>query len=113
MLRCENDGLGVPNLKLRNLALLRKWWARYEEEAGNLWKRGGDEKWLQRRWVGWDRKHIISKVYGRTFCLWVGKEVSGEIIGESFKREVGEGERIRFWDDVWVGKSERLCQEIL
>ncbi|RVX20328.1 Transposon TX1 uncharacterized 149 kDa protein [Vitis vinifera] len=91
--------LGFGNISLRNLALLGKWLWRYPREGSALWHQvilsiyGSHSN-------GWDANTIVRWSHR---CPW--KAIS-QVFQEfsSFTRfVVGNGERIRFWEDLWWG----------
>ncbi|RVW71380.1 putative ribonuclease H protein [Vitis vinifera] len=95
----ERGGLGFGNISLRNLALLGKWLWRYPREGSALWHQvilsiyGSHSN-------GWDANTIVRWSHR---CPW--KAIS-QVFQEfsSFTRfVVGNGERIRFWEDLWWG----------
>ncbi|RVW69351.1 Transposon TX1 uncharacterized 149 kDa protein [Vitis vinifera] len=95
----EIGGLGFGNISLRNLALLGKWLWRYPREGSALWHQvilsiyGSHSN-------GWDANTIVRWSHR---CPW--KAIS-QVFQEfsSFTRfVVGNGERIRFWEDLWWG----------
>ncbi|RVW63734.1 LINE-1 retrotransposable element ORF2 protein [Vitis vinifera] len=95
----EIGGLGFGNISLRNLALLGKWLWRYPKEGSALWHQvilsiyGSHSN-------GWDANTIVRWSH---HCPW--KAIS-QVFQEfsSFTRfVVGNGERIRFWEDLWWG----------
>ncbi|KAF5184183.1 hypothetical protein FRX31_026231 [Thalictrum thalictroides] len=86
-----------------NLALRAKWCWRYGQEGNDLWKSiieskygGGDQNW-------WPRS--VSMSYGKAF--WKGIMNSYPKFKENISCRLGDGNRVRFWLDVWVG-SETL-----
>ncbi|RVW66276.1 putative ribonuclease H protein [Vitis vinifera] len=95
----EIGGLSFGNISLRNLALLGKWLWRYPREGSALWHQvilsiyGSHSN-------GWDANTIVRWSHR---CPW--KAIS-QVFQEfsSFTRfVVGNGERIRFWEDLWWG----------
>ena len=99
----ELGGLGVGNIKHKNLILLFKWWWRFSEADNTLWKR------------------ILSSVYdmkglkasSETFCK-VKEGTSSHllsndtdtakirsIIEEAMSVRVGNGNSVLFWHDRW------------
>ncbi|XP_022020173.1 uncharacterized protein LOC110920261 [Helianthus annuus] len=100
----KDGGLGITKVADVNTTLLAKWAWRFKTETDGFWK------------------SIIDGVHGgrRTF-LPINNDYSGcwktivkfldglEINGQSFKSllrgEIGNGESIRFWKDLWWGSS--------
>ncbi|GKV36373.1 hypothetical protein SLEP1_g44514 [Rubroshorea leprosula] len=101
----EKGGLGVRDLRKCNLALLGKWWARFVDGSEGLWKKvllgkhygaGGEVG------VGEIGRRRVSKIWEDIVSLGKeGSEMMG-IVGNSFTWEVGDGNRVKFWKDVWL-----------
>ncbi|GKV29207.1 hypothetical protein SLEP1_g38153 [Rubroshorea leprosula] len=99
-------GLGVPDLHSKNWAMLGKWWYRLSDGVESLWKRVVREKYY-----GGRREVDITTIE----CLKVSKiwrdiiRIGGlslklrNMLVEGFKWEVGEGNRVGFWSDRWIG----------
>ena len=88
-------GLGFGKISLRNLALLGKWLWRYPRESTILWHQ------------------VILSIYGTHSNGWDANTshcCSWKAIVQVFQNfskyiwfVVGDGERIRFWEDLWWG----------
>ncbi|GKV31443.1 hypothetical protein SLEP1_g40129 [Rubroshorea leprosula] len=99
-------GLGVPDLQRKNWAMLGKWWYRLGDGVESLWKRVVREKYY-----GGRREVDISMID----CLKVSKiwrdiiRIGGlslklrNMLVKGFKWEAGEGNRVGFWSDRWIG----------
>ncbi|GKV49313.1 hypothetical protein SLEP1_g56069 [Rubroshorea leprosula] len=99
-------GLGVPDLWKKNWAMLGKWWYRLGDGVESLWKRVVREKYY-----GGRREVDITSVE----CFKVSKiwrdiiRIGGlslnlrNMLVEGFKWEVGDGNRVVFWSDRWIG----------
>ncbi|KAM7485873.1 hypothetical protein LguiA_001882 [Lonicera macranthoides] len=94
-------GLGVGNLKLKNMALLGKWLWRFPLESKSLWhsiilsKFGNHSN-------GWD----VNTLFNATLrSPWKSIARIWEKYMENIKLVLGRGDRIRFWEDVWVESS--------
>ncbi|GKU91337.1 hypothetical protein SLEP1_g5224 [Rubroshorea leprosula] len=105
----EDGGLGIKDLRLFNLALLGKWWGRLGDGSKGLWKRVLEERYGKNgtNWHDWMREgRNISSNWWRDICSinWgcVNKE---EWLELRFSVEVGEGNEVSFWRDVWVGNG--------
>ncbi|GKV09195.1 hypothetical protein SLEP1_g20735 [Rubroshorea leprosula] len=81
-------GLGVSDLRRKNWALLGKWWFRFGDGVGSLWKRVVRDKYYEGR--------------------------LRNMLGNGFRWEVGCRSRVGFWREKWVGdKSLRdLCPRL-
>ncbi|GKV50142.1 hypothetical protein SLEP1_g56854 [Rubroshorea leprosula] len=106
----NKGGLGNPNLAIKNIALLGKWWDKFYDDAENekLWK-----------------KITISKYYSGTSIVSISNTTSSKIsaiwkdilsisrdcerntkcFSEGFSRQLGDGYGTRFWKDAWVETS--------
>ena len=97
----EMGGLGIRSVVSFNQALLGKWLWRYGHEVSHLWPRLISTKYGegQGRWC--------TKVCRRTHGCELWRSVYGG--WESFSKHlsfvVGEGTRIRFWHDRWIGDN--------
>ncbi|GLT87099.1 hypothetical protein SLE2022_051990 [Rubroshorea leprosula] len=111
-------GLGVTDLRRKNWALLGKWWYRFGEDAESLWKRivtekyyGGNRDEADITAVGnWRTSRIcknIISIGGRSRRL-------KNMLVEGFRWEVGEGNRVSFWRDLWAGNKNLrdLCPRL-
>ncbi|RVW97057.1 putative ribonuclease H protein [Vitis vinifera] len=99
-------GLGFGKISLRNLALLGKWLWRYPRESTTLWH------------------HVILSIYGthsngwdaNTLVRWSHRcpwKAIAQVFQDFFKYTrfvVGDGERIRFWEDLWWGDQPLKSQ---
>ncbi|GKV51081.1 hypothetical protein SLEP1_g57759 [Rubroshorea leprosula] len=99
-------GLGVPDLRRKNWAMLGKWWYRMGDGVDSLWKRVVREKYY-----GGRREVDITAIEcARTSKLWGDIiRIGGQswkhrnMLAEGFKWEVGEGNKVAFWHEWWVG----------
>ncbi|GLT63247.1 hypothetical protein SLA2020_358250 [Shorea laevis] len=109
--RKEKGGLGVPNLKRRNWALLGKWWFRLGDGVESLWKQVLRDKYYECKEVVditavdcWQ----TSKIWGDIIRLGGILERSRNMLVRGFRWEVGNGRRVGFWRDIWVC-DKALC----
>ncbi|RVW96808.1 Transposon TX1 uncharacterized 149 kDa protein [Vitis vinifera] len=102
----ESGGLGFGKISLRNIALLGKWLWRLPRERSGLWHKvivsiyGTHPN-------GWDANMVVRWSHR---CPW---KVIAQVFQEfsPFVRlVVGNGERIRFWEDLWWG-NQSLCSQ--
>ncbi|XP_062109433.1 uncharacterized protein LOC133820653 [Humulus lupulus] len=95
------EGLGIGNLALRNKAFLFKWLWWFPMESTSLWHG------VVRSRYGSDGGHWDTNVGGRFSTRGPWKEISA--LYEEYRSlvyfKVGRGDRIRFWEDVWIGDS--------
>jgi hypothetical protein len=97
----EKGGLGVKNLRLFNQSLLGKWLWRYGKERDAFWRQVVEVKYGS-LWGGWCSKHCRG-AYG--VGLWKGIRRGWDQFTHFISFSVGNGARVKFWSDVWVGDS--------
>ncbi|RVW55650.1 LINE-1 retrotransposable element ORF2 protein [Vitis vinifera] len=95
----EKGGLGLRKLVPLNKALLGKWIWRFACEKENLWRQVLVAKYGQEGF-GW-----MTKKTNGTFGVGVWKEIMKEKdwCWENMAFRMGNGTRIRFWNDLWCG----------
>ncbi|KAJ0805245.1 putative reverse transcriptase zinc-binding domain-containing protein [Helianthus annuus] len=102
----EKGGLGIGRIKEFNHAMLVKWWWRIREFPEQLWARVICS---------------IHKTKSNSKIIPVNKSIPGswkdistmdEVlakggigIADKLKVSIGDGSKIRFWKDVWVGQA--------
>ena len=97
----EIDGLGIRKLVHFNKALLRKWLWRFGREGTHLWRRVIASKYGEGQ-GGWTTK-ACRRAHG---CgLWHGIHDGLESFSKHVTLMVGDGSRILFWHDKWVGDN--------
>jgi hypothetical protein len=90
-------GLNIRSLRRFNEALLRKWLWRFGVEREALWRQVVMVKYGALE-GGWASK-MSTGTYG--VGLWKFIRSGWNKFSQMLKYEVGDGTRIRFWDDVW------------
>ncbi|GKV02912.1 hypothetical protein SLEP1_g15289 [Rubroshorea leprosula] len=96
----------VPDLRRRNWALLGKWWYRLGDGREGLWKRVVKEKFYEgKQEVGMiDVVSLrVSQIWGDIIRIGGKSEKLKNMLRHGFRWEVGEGCRVCFWRDIWVG----------
>ena len=100
----QMGGLGVSDCTLKNAALLFKWWWRYASEEGSLWRRIVDSIHEE------DITVLPTKKANKITGSWndIKRMATNEsLVSQAFfqhaKLKLGDGMRIRFWEDVWCG----------
>lgn len=106
----SKGGLGIPNLKNRNLALLAKWWDRFcLASSDELWKRVLIEKYYT------NSSHLspLLEVTNSVSKYWKDILSIGDVqisqpqvssFASCFKWNLGLGDKIRFWHDNWASE---------
>ena len=90
-------GLGFGKISIRNFALLGKWLWRYSREGSALWHQvilsiyGSHSN-------GWDANTIVRWSHR---CPWKAIAQVSQEFSKFTRFVVGDGERIRFWEDLW------------
>jgi len=100
----EEGGLGLKDIKKFNFSLLAKWrWRSIAKDKGK-WKEVLQSKYG----VDLDCPHIPVKHQSWWWrdIVKVCKEGGGEgWFQNELRWKLGRGDKIRFWEDVWVGES--------
>lgn len=98
-------GLGLGNMELKNRALLAKWWWRFEEERGALWRIVIATKYGEDVW-GWVPsrvpRHRVPGLWGNLMRVGDSSTLRGELFSRGVGFKVGEASRSRFWFDDCV-----------
>ncbi|GKV19346.1 hypothetical protein SLEP1_g29624 [Rubroshorea leprosula] len=103
-----NGGLGVTDLRRRNWALLGKWWYRLGDGNEGLWKRVVKEKYYgggQEVNMTDVEKLRVSKIWGDILSIGGKSNSLKSMLVKGFKWEVGDGSRVGFWRQNWVGNN--------
>ncbi|WMV21262.1 hypothetical protein MTR67_014647 [Solanum verrucosum] len=99
----KSGGLGVKNLGLQNVSLLSKWLWRFGKEDHALWKDVIISKYGQTE--QWTTNTVIS-TYG--VSVWRTIRNLWPKLSRSIGYKVGEGTRILFWKDKWIGQNSLM-----
>jgi hypothetical protein len=102
--RKEYGGLGLPNLRDLNICLLASWLRRYEQDRGKLWREILDFKYKTDRVNIFQSTSVGSSPFFKGF-LWAAQAAR-----MGFKWKIGNGRRVRFWEDLWLGNSSLAIQ---
>ncbi|KAJ9697352.1 hypothetical protein PVL29_009249 [Vitis rotundifolia] len=92
-------GLGFGRISLRNSSLLGKWLWRFPKEGSALWHQvilsiyGSCSN-------GWDANTFVRWSHS---CPWKAIAQVSQEFSKFTRFVVGDGERIRFWEDLWWG----------
>ena len=95
----DKGGLGIGRLKERNKALLFKWLWRFPLEQDEVWTRVIKSKYGQHS-NRWDAGLAFRSSYR---IPWKYISSLYEEFHHMVRFRVGDGRRIRFWEDVWWG----------
>nr|CAN67969.1 hypothetical protein VITISV_025092 [Vitis vinifera] len=92
-------GLGIGKIPLRNRAFLGKWLWRFPRESTTLWHQvilSIYETHLN----GWDVNTLVRWPHR---CPWKAIAQVFQDFSKYTRFVVGDGEKIRFWEDLWWG----------
>jgi hypothetical protein len=93
----EFGGLGIPNLQDINTCLLGSWIKRYNSGEGKLWKTIIDHKYNN------SDPNIFTSNSAGCSRFWKGIMVVARTVKFGYRWMVGDGRKIRFWEDTWFG----------
>jgi hypothetical protein len=96
----SEGGLGIRNLRIFNKALLGKWLWRYAYEREASWKSVVDAKYGSTR-AGWCS---LDPPGSHSVGIWKNIRKGWSLFCSYTRLILGNGSRIRFWDDVWCGE---------
>ncbi|XVF18957.1 hypothetical protein REPUB_Repub11eG0068800 [Reevesia pubescens] len=97
-------GLGIINLKQKNLALLGKWYWRFATDDNALWKKLLTSKYnvTGRVWCLSDFPAVnCSYVWKNIIALSFDSDLTVLLRRENFFWELGQGSKLSFWLDCW------------
>jgi hypothetical protein len=100
----EFGGLGVPNLRELNLCLLGSWVSRYCVDRDKIWKNLIDFKYRT------CEPSIFTCGDNGVSNFWKGVMWAARVAKMGYRWKVGNGKKIRFWEDVWIGSSSLAIQ---
>jgi hypothetical protein len=95
----SEGGLGICNLRMFNRALLGKWLWRFGIKRDAWWRTVVDSEFGCLR--GGRCSHVPTGAFG--VGLWKNVRKGWETFSGYTTFEVGDGTRISFWHDLWVG----------
>lgn len=97
----DQGGLGVTNLDVKNVSLLCKWLWRLENKEGD-WQELIRAKYLKKKTLTQCESSLNNSHF------WNGLMEVNNIFFSYCQRIVGDGRKIRFWEDAWI-KDKPLC----
>jgi hypothetical protein len=99
----EHGGLGVPRPKDLNLSLLDNWVKRYIKDEGKLWRKIVHQKYCRNR-------NIFCSDINHASSFWKGVILAAQVVKFGYRWVVGNGQRVRFWEDTWFGTAPLAIQ---
>ncbi|KAL3030624.1 hypothetical protein AAZX31_03G230200 [Glycine max] len=109
MLTKRKGGLGIKDINNFNLALLGKWKWNLMQNQGELWARV-----LESKYGGW-RGLMDANSTAHESIWWRDlKKVflyshQGQLINNGMKWRVRSGDKVKFWEDRWLGGEDSLA----
>ena len=100
----DYGGLGLPNLRDLNICLLASWLKRYEKDKNKLWRELIDYKYKTNKPNIFQDNSVGSSVFFKGFMSAVHATKMG------YRWIIGNGKRVRFWEDNWLGSSSLAIQ---
>lgn len=97
----DKGGLGVLDLRLFNLALMAKWWWRFQFDSQRLWAQLVKFFYYKNN-VFWEFQEEPPRICSH-FWKGVLKAVKAFRIGARFI--CANGLKIHFWSDLWIGEQ--------
>jgi hypothetical protein len=96
----SEGGLGIRKFRIFNQASLGKWLWRFVHEREALWRSVVDAKYGS-SWAGWCS---LDPHGSQGVGLWKNIRKGWSLFSSHTRFILGNGFRIRFWDDVWYGE---------
>jgi hypothetical protein len=100
----EQGGLGLPSLRDLNISLLASWLKRYNKDKEKLWKELIDFKYDTAK-----PNIFLSNTIGAS-RFFKGFMWAAQVVRMGYKWKVGNGMKIRLWEDNWLGSSSLAIQ---
>ncbi|KAL6639026.1 hypothetical protein ACP70R_022756 [Stipagrostis hirtigluma subsp. patula] len=100
----DYGGLGIPNLRELNMSLLGSWIKRYVDGEDRLWKKVVDLKYKT------DRPNVFACPDDEGSNFWKGVMWAAKAGKLGYRWVVGNGKKIKFWEDNWLGSSSLAIQ---
>jgi len=103
-------GLGIKDIKLFNIVLLTKWKWRLVQESQGLWKNIVESKYGSWRSLEEMKSGRVESYWWTDLRQACGLREGNTWFEESVIWRVGSGNRIKFWEDVWI--ANRPLKEV-
>ncbi|GMI95158.1 hypothetical protein HRI_003185100 [Hibiscus trionum] len=104
----DKGGLNIRNLTIQNRAQLGKWFWNFANSRNSEWRKILCCK------LNWDEKSMFPVDSNHRLMSWVWKGTSntfmknddvGNVLRDQIDIQVGDGARVRFWSDLWIGDA--------
>jgi hypothetical protein len=100
----EYGGLGIPSLRELNLSILASWLKRYNSDKNKLWKELLDFKYNTKR------PNILVTKTTNASSFFKGFMGAVQAAKMGYRWKLGNGRKIRLWEDTWIGSSSLAIQ---
>ncbi|KAJ1291703.1 hypothetical protein BS78_02G336000 [Paspalum vaginatum] len=100
----EFGGMGILNLRDLNVCLLGSWLKRYIGGQGKMWREILDSKYNTENPNIFSTKDTGASQFFKSFMYAARAAKMG------FRWRVGNGRKIKFWEDNWLGSSSLAIQ---
>lgn len=103
-MRKEYGGLGLPNLRDLNISLLASWLKRFKKDDDKLWKELIDFKYNTANPNIFQTNTVGASSFFKGFMR------AAQAAKMGYKWKIGNGRKIRLWEDNWLGSSSLAIQ---
>jgi hypothetical protein len=100
----EVGGFGIPDMRSLNMPLLSSWIFRYGLQSESIWVKIVDHKYNN------NSPNIICSDRTAISPFWKGVMWALQAARMGFKWLVGNGRKVRFWEDHWFDNSSLAIQ---
>lgn len=100
----EHGGLRVPNLRDLNMVLLGSWIKRFLKGENKLWYEIVKEKYTR------NAVNIFCLPHAPSSQFWKGIIWAVKALKFGYRWQIGDGVKIRFWEDIWFRNSPLAVQ---
>ena len=97
-------GLGIPNIADMNICLLASWIRRYHLDEDKLWNQIIDYKYEV------NSPNIFSSSPMGPSPFWKGVLWAAKTAQLGYFWKVGDGRKVKLWEDQWFGSSSLVVQ---
>ena len=100
----EVGGFDIPDMRNLNLSLLSSWIFRYGLQNDSIWVRIIDHKYNT------SKPNVLCSDDTTASPFWKGVMWALQAARMGIKWLVGNGRKVRFWEDHWFGNSSLATQ---
>lgn len=100
----DMGGLGIPDMRNLNLSLLSSWIFRYGLHSDAIWVKIVDHKYNT------SNPNVLCSDNTTISPFWKGVMWALKAARMGIKWLVGNGKKVRFWEDHWFGDSSLAIQ---